>query len=316
MGKNIQKKRLVVSNQSTFWNDGKITPLQKIENALLQRHALHLYVKRDDLLHPQVSGNKWRKLKYNFLEAQKLGFQSLLTFGGAYSNHIAATAAAGKALGMQTIGVVRGQELTPHANPTLALAQANGMKLIFVTREAYQDKNALAQIYGQNCYLIPEGGSNALAVKGVAEVVSEITTQLTYAPTYLATAVGTGGTFAGLCGGAQQLRTQVLGFAALKNGQYLLPQIQNWAEDAFKENPSDAIFWDACGQGYGKTTPDLRQFVRDFEQQTGILLDPVYTAKMFFKLYQLIESSSYFGANATIVALHTGGLQGRTPNLL
>ena len=305
-----------MSNQSSLWGGGHVTPLQKIENPLLQRHALQLYVKRDDLLHPQVSGNKWRKLKYNFLETQRLGFQTILTFGGAYSNHIAATAAAGKATGIETIGIIRGHELTPQSNQTLALAQANGMKLIFVTREQYQDKDALTQIYGQNCYLMPEGGSNALAAKGVAEVVSEINIQLGHAPAYLATALGTGGTFAGLCKGAKQLDTQVLGFAALKNGQYLLPQIQEWAETPPEINLADAIFWDACGQGYGKTTPDLQRFVRDFEQQTGILLDPVYTAKMFFKLYQLIESGAYFPANSTIVALHTGGLQGRTPKLL
>ena len=303
-------------NQSSLWNSGHVTPLQKIENPLLQLHALQLYVKRDDLLHPHVSGNKWRKLKYNFLEAQRLGFQTILTFGGAYSNHIAATAAAGKATGIQTVGIIRGDELTPQSNQTLALAQANGMKLIFVTREQYQDKDALAQIYGQNCYLMPEGGSNALAAKGIAEVVSEINAQLGRAPTYLTAAVGTGSTFAGLCRGAKQSSTQVLGFAALKNGQYLLPKIQDWAETPPKENLTDAIFWDACGPGYGKTTPDLQQFMRDFEQQTGILLDPVYTAKMSFKLYQLIESGAYFPANATIVALHTGGLQGRTPKLL
>ena len=297
--------------QITFWESAPLTPLQKINDPLIAAFGVELYLKRDDLLHPQVSGNKWRKLKYNFLQAQQLGFNKIITFGGAYSNHIAATAAAGKALGVQTVGIIRGNELHSHSNPTLSLAAANGMELIFVSREEYREKQNLIETYGNGSYPLPEGGSNDLAIKGVAEVVPEIIEQLGFRPTYLATALGTGGTFAGLCG-QTNVETRVLGFAVLKNGQYLLDDINHWIsqEQPFK-NVSYEIFWDFHCGGYGKITPDLQHFMSYFEQETGILLDPTYTAKMLFWLYELIKRGDFFKAGDTIVALHTGGLQGR-----
>jgi 1-aminocyclopropane-1-carboxylate deaminase len=306
----LQKQNVLLALD--FWKTAP-SPLQEIGHLLFEAPAPRLYLKRDDLLHPEVSGNKWRKLKYNFAEAQRTGFRTILTFGGAYSNHIAATAAAGKHLNIKTIGIIRGQELTAQANPTLALAHANGMKLVFVSRAAYQDKAQLAEQYGTDCYVLPEGGSNALATNGVAEAVTEINAQLGFAPTYLTTALGTGGTFAGLCRGAATSDTRVLGFAALKNAQYLLSDIRQWTN--FDEQ-KHAVFWDACGNGYGKTTPELRAFMQYFEEKTSILLDPVYTAKMLFALWKLIEAGQYFKTTDTIVALHTGGLQGRTERLI
>ena len=300
-----------MSDQITFWESNSITPLQKINDPLIAAAGVELYLKRDDLLHPQVSGNKWRKLKYNFLEAEKLGFNKIITFGGAYSNHIAATAAAGRALGFQTIGIIRGNELHSHSNPTLFLAAANGMELIFVSREEYREKQNLIETFGNDSYTLPEGGSNALAVKGVAEVVPETVEQLGFRPTYLATAVGTGGTFAGLCS-QTNIETRVLGFTVLKNGQYLLTDINHWiAQQQPLENVSYEIFWDFHCGGYGKITPHLQHFMQDFEQRTNVFLDPIYTAKMLFGIYEIIKRGNYFVAGDSIVALHTGGLQGR-----
>lgn len=308
MGKNTQKN--TVSNQISFWTANNVTPLQAVSYAVFEKNRVKLYLKRDDLIHPLVSGNKWRKLKYNFLEAQQLGYDRILTFGGAYSNHIAATAAAGKHLNISTIGVIRGDELNSQSNDTLVRAAANGMQLIFVSRPDYQNHDQLAQLYGQNCYVLPEGGSNALAARGVAEVITEINAQLTQPPQYLATALGTGGTFAGLVNGTQNTSTRPLGFAVLKNGEYLLPAIQNWAPDFGQHQ----LFWDAHFGGYGQVSPLLRSFMLDFEAQTGVLIDPIYNAKMLLRLSQLVESG-YFKPNDTIVALHTGGLQGRNEAL-
>ena len=198
---------------TAFWENTAQTPLQIVEDPFFIERGITLYFKRDDLIHPYVSGNKWRKLKYNLFEAEKKGFTTLLTFGGAYSNHIAATAAAGQATGFDTIGIIRGDELRADANPTLRFASQCGMKLLFVSREEYRDKEKLAQLVGEGCYIIPEGGSNALAVQGVAEVVAEIQSQLNRPVDYLCTALGTGGTAAGLLSASE---AKVLVFPSLK----------------------------------------------------------------------------------------------------
>jgi len=302
-----------VNNVATFFENTAQTPLQTVESPLLDDLGIRLWIKRDDLLHPSVSGNKWRKLKYNLLEAEKLDFDTLFTFGGAYSNHIAAVAAAGKAVGFKTIGVIRGDELNADSNKTLRFAHQCGMKLIFVNRESYRDKEGLSRHYGQNCYVLPEGGTNHLAVQGVGEVVDEITGQLGRRPDYLCTAIGTGGTFAGLCS-KTDLTTSVLGFTVLKNAQYLLKSINQYiaAAQEFSQVRYE-IFWDypTGEQNYGKTNPEMQQFMVRFEAETQILLDPVYTGKTLFWLYELIERKNYFKPNTTIVVLHTGGLQGR-----
>ena len=295
---------------TNLWNN-EPSLLQQITDPLLDKFGINLFVKRDDLLHPDVSGNKWRKLKYNILEAKKNKFTTLLTFGGAYSNHIAATAAAGKLFDIQTIGIIRGDELRIESNATLRQATKNGMKLFFVSRTEYEDKTYLAQKYGQNCYVLPEGGSNTLAAQGASETMSEIITQLGYYPNYVAVPVGTGGTFAGLCA-KSTLNTKVLGFTVLKNGQYLVPQINEMiaANGDFLQTNYE-IFWDFHCGGYAKTTPNLLSFIDCFQDKTNIEIEPIYSGKMFYSLYELIVGSGYFQPNETIVAVHTGGLQGK-----
>ena len=295
---------------TNLWNN-EPSLLQQITDPLLDKFGINLFVKRDDLLHPDVSGNKWRKLKYNILEAKKNKFTTLLTFGGAYSNHIAATAAAGKLFDIQTIGIIRGDELRIESNATLRQATKNDMKLFFVSRTEYEDKTYLAQKYGQNCYVLPEGGSNTLAAQGASETMSEIITQLGYYPNYVAVPIGTGGTFAGLCA-KSTLNTKVLGFTVLKNGQYLVPQINEMiaANGDFLQTNYE-IFWDFHCGGYAKTTPNLLSFIDCFQDKTNIEIEPIYSGKMFYSLYELIVGSGYFQPNETIVAVHTGGLQGK-----
>ncbi|ENX34449.1 hypothetical protein F889_01731 [Acinetobacter colistiniresistens] len=268
--------------------------------------SVQLTIKRLDLIHPQISGNKFYKLKYNLLAAQQQGLTQVLTFGGAFSNHIAATAYAAQRFGFESIGMIRGEELaTRDLNPTLQTAYDFGMQLHFVSRAEYQLRHEaeylqqLQQQYPQ-AFIIPEGGSNALALQGTQEILSEDDRE-NY--DVICCAVGTGGTIAGLIesSSAQQ---QILGFSALK-GDFLKRDIQQWTH---KSNWSltDAY---CCG-GYAKTTIELLQFMQHFEQQYAIPLEQVYTAKMMMGLLDLIQQQ-YFPENSRILAIHSGGLQGK-----
>jgi 1-aminocyclopropane-1-carboxylate deaminase len=264
-----------------------------------------LTVKREDLLHPHISGNKFRKLKYNILEAQKEGKTALLTFGGAFSNHIAATAAAGKEYGFSTIGIIRGEELVNKIgdNPTLAFAQSCGMLLKFVTRDEYRQKTdaefveKLKTEFG-DFYLVSEGGTNALAVKGCEEILAVEDERFTH----LCCAIGTGGTISGLINSAKPGQ-RVLGFPALK-GEGLSDDICKFAQQGNWELVTNYHFG-----GYGKVTEELIVFMNDFFEKTGIPLDPVYTGKMFFGVIDLIHKG-YFPEGSSILLIHTGGLQG------
>ena len=282
------------------------SPVQELENPFPEPVNIRLFLKRDDLLHPQVSGNKWRKLKYNLLAAREQGYRTLLTFGGAYSNHLYATAAAGQVFGFNTIGLVRGDELAQKPlNPTLTFCQSCGMHLHFLSRTDYRRKDApdfLADLIPQfgPCYILPEGGTNALAMRGTAEIMPELITQLGVAPDYVCCPVGTGGTVAGLAQSAPA-GTQVLGFLALSGGDV------DWHLPVAGLN----LIRDYHFGGYAKTTPELLDFIRDVEKQTGILLEQVYTGKMLYGIYDLARTG-YFPAGATVVAVHTGGLQGRS----
>ncbi|WP_439880526.1 1-aminocyclopropane-1-carboxylate deaminase/D-cysteine desulfhydrase [Pontibacter sp. MBLB2868] len=284
-------------------------PLQQVHDQLLADHKIALWVKREDLLHPHISGNKWRKLKYNLQEAGHLSKDTLLTFGGAYSNHIAATAAAGKEFGFKTIGMIRGEEHLP-LNPTLSFAVSCGMQLHYITRERYRQKNEptflneLATHFEQP-YIIPEGGTNTLAVKGCSEITEEINIDYDY----ICCASGTGGTLAGIIAG-QQGEQQVLGFPALKGGSFLKEEIEQlvlaYNGQAY---PNWKLITDYHFGGYAKVKPELLAFMRTFQEQHNIPLEPVYTGKMFFGLYDLIERG-FFPENSKIIAIHTGGLQG------
>lgn len=294
-----------------------ISPLQQLNDPWLEQFGVTLLIKRDDLLHPQVSGNKWRKLKYNLLAAQEQGYRRLLTFGGAYSNHLYATAAAGKLFGFETIGIVRGDEHSPTSNPTLRFCADCGMELVFVSRTDYRQPDELTKRYGEGCYVLPEGGTNTLAYKGLSELMDEIYTQIS--PDYVCVPVGTGGTVTGICRAARGL-TKVLGFSVLKDGngfslahiQCLVgTQLQDW-DLILEASQSPRGIWVGdyhCG-GYAKTTPELLAFIRSFEAQHGILLEQVYTGKMLLGLYDMIRKG-IFKHGSAIVAVHTGGLQGR-----
>ncbi len=275
-------------------------------NQLLDLGArVSLSVKREDLLHPTVSGNKFRKLKYNLAEARRQGLTTLLTFGGAFSNHIAAVAAAGQLEGFKTIGVIRGEELASQTalNPTLETAVESGMHLEFVTRGTYRQKSGEAFI-GQlrdkfgDFYLIPEGGTNELAVLGCEEILT--TNDNAY--DFICCPVGTGGTMAGLMRAVKPCQ-QVLGFAALK-GDFLPSEICKFAS-----MPRATVISDYHFGGYGKVDAPLIGFINAFKRQHGILLDPLYTGKMMFGVMDKI-ANGYFPDGARILAIHTGGQQG------
>ncbi|WP_442784378.1 1-aminocyclopropane-1-carboxylate deaminase/D-cysteine desulfhydrase [Acinetobacter sp. CAAS 2-6] len=268
---------------------------------------LRLDIKRLDLIHPLISGNKFYKLKDNIRTAQQQGYQQLLTFGGAYSNHIAATAAAGKLLNIPTIGIIRGEELEHQAlNPTLTTAQQNGMQLHFVSRQEYRQRHEaeyLARLSAKfpYAYIIPEGGTNTLAVQGCQEILSEKDLQ-TY--DVICCAVGTGGTISGLINASAE-HQQVIGFPALK-GDFLIQDIQHWTKKSNWLLVQDYHFG-----GYAKVTPALLDFIQRFEQQYQIPLEPIYTGKMLFGLFELIKQN-YFVKGSRILVIHSGGLQGKT----
>ncbi len=265
----------------------------------------NLVIKREDQLHPDISGNKLRKLKYNILEAKRLNKTTLLTFGGAYSNHIAAVAALGKEYGFKTIGIIRGEELVNKVsiNATLSFAKSCGMFFYFISRAEYRKKNELfflenlKSIYG-DFYLLPEGGTNEFAVKGCAEILTNKDTSFDY----VCSSVGTGGTLAGLIKASNSLQT-VIGFSALK-GTFQTSYINK-----FTRKKNYRILDDYCFGGYAKINIELIEFINDFKNKTTVSLDPIYTGKMIFGIFDLINKG-YFKENSTILAVHTGGLQG------
>lgn len=268
--------------------------------------GIELFIKREDLLHPVISGNKFRKLKYNIEEAKKLNHSVLLTFGGAFSNHILAVAGAGSEFGFKTIGVIRGEELENKIkeNPTLAHAQALGMQFYFVSRTAYRDKESslfishLHEKFG-DFYLLPEGGTNNLAIKGCEEI---LTLSDKHNFSHIACAIGTGGTFSGLIHSSDE-NQQLIGFSSLK-GSFLSDVICNFVK---KKNWSinDTYHFG----GYGKVNEELISFINSFYSQTNIPLDPIYTGKMVFGILDLIKKG-YFPPKSKILMIHTGGLQG------
>lgn len=266
---------------------------------------VRLFVKREDLIHPFVSGNKFRKLKYNLAKAKKEKHDTLLTFGGAFSNHIAAVAMAGKLYGFKTIGIIRGEELIHkmNSNPTLQFAVENGMQLKFITRENYRKKTSetfLTQLSAKfgRFYCIPEGGTNSLAVQGCAEIITENEQDFDT----ICCAVGTGGTIAGICNGAFP-HQQILGFPALK-GDFLSEEISQLTDKQNWKLMTDYHFG-----GYGKVSDELVTFINQFKQQTNIPLDPIYTGKMLFGIIDLIKNG-HFAKQNRILAIHSGGLQG------
>ena len=285
------------------------TPLEEVKDPLLKERKISLFIKREDLNHPDLSGNKWHKLKYNLQEARKQGKKTLLTFGGAYSNHIYAAAAAGKIFNLNTIGIIRGEEHLP-LNPTLSFAKDNGMKLYYLDRTSYRQKNSpeiinhLQEKFG-DFYLLPEGGTNEFAVKGCSEIIGKINIDFDY----VCCPCGTGGTLAGLISGLNG-KNFALGFAVLKGVSFLKENVnsllKNCSSDSFQKWD---INLDYHFGGYAKMDSVLLDFVKSFTSLTKIPIEPIYTGKMLFGIYDL-ASKGYFQEGNVILAIHTGGMQG------
>ncbi|MEO9871653.1 1-aminocyclopropane-1-carboxylate deaminase/D-cysteine desulfhydrase [Ekhidna sp.] len=280
------------------------TPTQEIIHPLLREKHIRLFVKRDDLIHPEIMGNKWRKLNYNIEAMRQEGKKTLITMGGAFSNHIAATAAAAKIYAFEAIGVIRGEELNTKSNTTLELASKNGMTLEFISRQNFKDireKPSLLTDKYPDYYFLPEGGTNDLAIKGTKEILEEIEIEFDV----LATPIGTGGTFAGLL--ASSSSEKILGISSLK-GSFMHKEIA----DLLKKNSIDRsnyqLSTDYHFGGYGKTTSELIDFINWFKEKFNIPLDPIYTGKSFFGVWDMIKKGK-FEKNLKIVLLHTGGLQ-------
>ncbi len=282
------------------------SPIEQIHDPLFEEKGLEVWIKRDDLIHPHIMGNKWRKLKYNILHVQESHLAGIVTFGGAYSNHIAATAAACATNQLPSIGIIRGDELSPDSNPTLRFASDQGMKLQFISRNEYrqlkENQHQLQQTH-PGYLILPEGGTNELAIRGCQEIWTEINQSFDYA----ITSVGTGGTMAGLLK-AMSGEGKLIGISALK-GNFIHSEFRNMLQHHNIPFENYELMDQWHFGGYGKVTDGLVTFINDTKEKIKVLFDPIYTAKMYFAVTKLIETN-YFPSNSKIVLIHTGGLQG------
>jgi 1-aminocyclopropane-1-carboxylate deaminase len=281
------------------------SPVEVLDDERLAAAGVRVMLKRDDLIHPDLPGNKWRKLKYNLQAGQAAGASRLLTFGGAYSNHIRAVAAAGALFGFATVGVIRGEAHDP-LNPSLRFAVDHGMQLTYLDRQTYRRKTEPAVIDGLrdqfgDFYLVPEGGSNALAVRGCTELVEEITEDFDV----ICCAVGTGGTLAGIAAGLAP-HQRAIGLSSLKGGSFLSDDVAALQHDALGEVTGN---WEIeTGYhfgGYAKSKPELVAFVDDFEARHGVRLDWVYVAKMMYGVFDLVQRGR-FATGTRVVVVITG----------
>jgi len=279
------------------------SPVHQIHDPLFDEKGLEVFIKRDDLIHPLISGNKWRKLKYVLNQAQAENKTHLVTFGGAYSNHLLATAAAAAQFGFSSTGFVRGEEVD---NDTLFLCRLHGMNLLFTDRDSYRDKQTLFDKHFKSdpkAYFIDEGGASALGAKGCSELVVELTE--TY--DHIFCACGTGTTAAGIINGINTLPldAQFHGVPVFRNGEFLRADI-----DRFLTAPAQYhLHTEYHFGGYAKTSDELIQFIKRFVASTGMLIDPVYTGKMLYAIYDLAYKN-YFAKGSKILAIHTGGTWG------
>lgn len=287
----------------------KLSPLQPLSHPLFDQHNLKVSIKRDDLIHPVISGNKWRKLKYNINHVINNGYKGILSFGGSYSNHIHALAFAGKKYALRTHAIIRGEQ-THQGNYTLASAKRWGMELSFVDRKTYQKRseNEYLQLLKERhseLFIVPEGGSNQLALTGVGEVITELDQQCSYDT--LITPVGSGGTLAGLIN-QDDNRHQLLGIAVLKQQNYLVEEVNTLLGNNHDKDNWQILNEFHCG-GYAKFSSQDLALVQEFSQLTKVPFEPIYSGKMILALLSLIKRG-YFKKNQHIVLLHTGGLQG------
>jgi 1-aminocyclopropane-1-carboxylate deaminase len=281
------------------------TPVEQLDSSLFLNADVEVWVKRDDLVHPEVSGNKWRKLKYNIAALPPNAH--VLTFGGAYSNHVRAVAAAGKYFGFKTSGIIRGELVEP-LNPVLAYATAHGMNLLSVTREDYRNRHDAAWLEAKRestgaSHVWPEGGSNTLAIKGCKEILAEVDQHFDV----VCVPVGTGGSLAGLIASGRQ-DTSVLGVSVLKGGEFLVDDVRRLIAEAGEMELSRwRIELDYHFGGYAKSTAELRDWVSDFSMRSNIPLEPVYSGKLFYAVYDMIAKQK-FVVGSRVLLIHTGGV--------
>lgn len=287
--------------------------LQELNHPLFTKHCTRIFVKRDDLIDARVSGNKWRKLRYNLLQMEALGKSGVLTFGGAYSNHLIAVASAASKLGVKSIGIVRGDELTAESNDNLKNCQELGMELLFISRLEYGNRNdpeylsTLKAAY-HDLYLVPEGGANFYGMVGCQEIVKEI--NIAFDAIFVSQ-----GTATTSCGIASVLdRAELYVVPALKGFESINEMAKVYEYAAFTSEYIDelksriTVLSNYHFGGYGKYTIDLLEFIRSIYQSTGLRLDPIYTGKAFFALYDQIKNGIF--DDRTVVFVHTGGLAG------
>jgi 1-aminocyclopropane-1-carboxylate deaminase len=281
-------------------------PRDKIDLPVLKKHGIELFLQRDDLLHPEISGNKWRKLKYNIKAFKNGGFDQIVTFGGAFSNHIAATAAAGHKFNVPTVGIIRGEE-SSISNPTLKLAKNKGMNLKFINRTKYKQKDeetflkALALEF-PNSLIIPEGGANANGILGCAEIIDNSSDY-----DIVVCACGTGGTLSGIISSLDS-NTESIGIPVLKNAFFIEKDIQNNLDRINCKNDNWKLNYDYHLGGYAKFNEELHLFIEFFFKETKIKLDPIYTGKMMYGIIDLATKNKL--TNKRLLAVHTGGAQG------
>lgn len=283
-------------------------PIQKIKSDFITSKGVELFVYRLDLNHPHISGNKMYKLMYNISAAKASNKKTLLTFGGAFSNHIAATADAGREQRFNTIGIIRG-EAPAELNSTLKFAKGCGMELHFVSRTLYQNKKELNKYVSEkfsdkNYYLIPEGGSNELGIKGCQEITQNIPIDFDVA----CCPCGTGATVSGIILSLKEHQSAI-GFQILKAEKYIHSEVENWLNHFKSGNKNWEINEDFHFGGYAKLKPELLNFMLEFEKENAIPLDYIYTGKMMFGIMELIKLGK-FKKGTKIIAIHTGGLQG------
>ncbi len=278
------------------------SPEQQLSHPLYQQKSVQVYIKRDDMIHPFISGNKWRKLKYNLLKARELNKSTLITFGGAWSNHILAVACAAASGGFQSRAFIRGEEIS---NPVLDMCRLFGMQLVFVSREDYKDKALLFESLEDkdNCFMIDEGGAGIEGALGCAELVAE----LEHDYQHIFVAAGTGTTAAGIAMGIQQskLSSMLHVVPVLKGGGFIGDEMQHLGVSLQQSK----LHLDYHFGGYAKVKPELIAFVQAFIRQSGIMIEPTYTGKALYALHDLLEKDA-FEKGSRILFVHTGGLTG------
>ena len=280
-----------------------LSPVQQIKNDLFKKQGLKVFIKRDDLIHPIISGNKWRKLKYILKQAQADNKTHLVTFGGPYSNHLLATAAAAAQFGFKSTGIVRGEQVN---NDTLFLSRLHGMNLLFTDRETYRDKPGFFKKYFINdddAFFINEGGASAEGARGCSELIDELPGEYNH----IFCACGTGTTAAGIINGIKKhdLKTEFHAVPVFKNGDFIEHDINR-----LLTAPADYHLHTGYHfEGYGKVDTRLIEFIKKFVASTGILIEPVYTGKMLYALYDL-AAQDYFKRGSCILAIHSGGIWG------